>query len=141
MESEKPYGVGEIDLPAAAERLLVALSFIASKLKDRPVPAIQLCAHVFDRKAREEWSHETRRRRVRDVVKEARNILRTRNQGAEIAADGRGYWITKDAGVITWYASQRRRQGLQDLAAGKQAADAVANAGQKSLFPELSRRI
>jgi hypothetical protein len=137
-----------IDYEAAAERLLVALSFIGRKLPNRPVPAVQLCAHVFARELRQHWSHETRRRRIRDAAAVARRLLAGQmgaspgNNGLELVADGHGYWLTGDAQMISWYAGQRRRRGIGELVQAKQVDQIIEQAGQKSLFanPTIDRR-
>lgn len=125
-----------IDYQQAAERLLVALSFIGGRLPDRPVPAVQLCSHTFPLESRKHWSHETKRRRVREAVVFARQRIAARQEALIIAANGEGYWITGDAGVMAWYAQRRRRRGLTDLAAGGQAKRAVAAVDQDRLFEE-----
>jgi len=131
-----------IDYEQAAERLLVALSFIARKLPGRPVPAAQLCVHAFDLEVRRPWSHETRRRRVRDAVVVARKQLAERTRGMfctvpnTIAANGEGYWITAEAAVIKWYAERRRRRGLGELVQASKTKQTLANAGQENLFVE-----
>jgi hypothetical protein len=112
-----------IDYPAATGRLLNALAFIARKLPNHPVPASQLCMHVFDKAARETWSHETRRRRVRDAVVFARrqladfSALDFSDGKRTLAGNGQGYWLSADANVIRWYADRRRKRALHELAA------------------------
>lgn len=136
-----------IDYQRAAERLLVALSFIARKLPGRPVPAVSLCAHIFDHGVRRHWSRETRRRRVRDAAETARNLIHERHTTVtdighgslyedqlQLVGNGAGYLLTGDSAIIKWYADQRRRRGLTELAAGSQVKRDLASAGQQKLF-------
>ena len=125
-----------IDYQEAAGRLLVALSFIAGKFPGsppRPVPAAKLCGHAFSYDLRRHWTRETRRRRIRDAMIVARRILQERGRRAAIAGSGRGYWLTGDSMEIAWYAAQRRRRGLANLAAASRVARTV-QPGQSSLF-------
>lgn len=63
-----------------------------------------------------EMSHETRRRRIREAVRRAREMLR--EQGAEevLVASGAGYALTGDAELIRSWLADRKRAGLIDLA-------------------------
>lgn len=82
--------------------------------------------------------HETRRRRIREAVTRAREMLR--EQGAEeaLVASGAGYALTGDAALIRSWIDDRRRAGLADLfeAGRTQRSTAVdAATGQSLLFP------
>ena len=61
-------------------------------------------------------SHETRRRRIREAVRRAREMLR--EQGAEevLVASGQGYALTGDGELIRAWLDDRKRAGLTDLA-------------------------
>jgi len=81
--------------------------------------------------------HETRRRRIREAVTRARELLR--EQGAEqvLVASGVGYALTGDAELIRSWLDDRRRAGLTDLVEvhRTQRSPAVdAATGQTMLF-------
>jgi hypothetical protein len=134
-----------IDYEAAAEQLLAVLSERAATagVGGSPIGAADLCLQVFGSQA-DHWSHETRRRRIRDTAKLAREQLAAARVGAQVLANGQGYWIDTEPATIAHYAANRRSQGLQDLAAASQVKGNVAPAaGQSALFaePEMQRRI
>jgi hypothetical protein len=127
-----------IDYEAASARLLVVLSVRAHRHPGEPMPSCRLCLPVFGQHALK-WSHETRRRRIRDVVALARDQIRQRlvahMAGMAISANGEGYWLTGTAQSIAYYAAQRRRVALRQLAAASGLKPAIAEAGgQATLF-------
>jgi hypothetical protein len=139
------HSFGHIDYEAAAEQLLAVLSERAATagVGGSPIAAAELCVQVFGEQAGH-WSHETRRRRIRDTAKLAREQLAAAKAGAQVLANGQGYWIDTDPATIAHYAAKRRSQGLQDLAIASQVKGNVAPAaGQSALFgePESQRRI
>lgn len=82
--------------------------------------------------------HETRRRRIREAVTRAREMLR--EQGAEeaLVASGAGYALTGDAALIRSWLEDRRRAGLTDLVeVGRTQRSVAVDAatGQSMLFP------
>jgi hypothetical protein len=83
----------------------------------RPVAAATLARLVFGFDLYKDWSHETRRRRIRDTAVVARQLLARDQATAQIAADGRGYWLTGSAAELAAYAARRKRHGLAHLAA------------------------
>ena len=133
-----------IDYQAAADRCLVVLFERAESHPSEPIAAPALCERIFPPDLWEKWDHESRRRRVREAVVEARKLLVARGQASEenkIVSSCNpatpGYWITADRRVIAWYADQRRRSGLQQLAAAGDAQRTLAHAGQQSLFGDV----
>lgn len=126
-----------IDYAAAADRLIDVLGACATRLGARPMPAVNLARHVFRDQFRN-WTHETRRRRIRDTVQIAREALRLSDNTVELVANGEGYWLAGDAGSIRFYAARRRRHGLQQFARAAQvmrSPAAVSASGQGALFP------
>lgn len=144
-----------IDYPAAAEQLLAVLAARAEKfraqnnadaleiLHRRPVeektgyrfeiPAARLARLVFGEQAIH-WTHETRRRRIRETVVLARRRLTLDQASAQIAADGAGYWIATDAPTLARYAALRRRRAIASLVAAAQVKPNIsAAAGQLPL--------
>lgn len=82
--------------------------------------------------------HETRRRRIREAVTRAREMLR--EQGAEeaLVASGAGYALSGDAALIRSWLEDRRRAGLTDLVEvgrTKRSVAVDAATGQSMLFP------
>jgi len=81
--------------------------------------------------------HETRRRRIREAVTRARELLR--EQGAEqvLVASGAGYALTGDVEMIRSWLDDRRRAGLTDLVEvnrTKRSPALDAATGQTMLF-------
>ena len=132
MDSEARFNA-RIDYQAAAERLLVALSTIGLKRSAMPIPSGRLAGPVFGTAARH-WSHETRRRRIRDAVTVARSQIQSNDQKIQIVANGQGYWLTGDTDVLLWYASKRRHRGLGDLAAAGRTRKLAVTVNQPDLF-------
>ncbi len=86
----------------------------------------------------ESMGHETRRRRIREAVTRAREMLR--EQGAEeaLVASGAGYALSGDAALIRSWIEDRRRAGLTDLVeVGRTQRSVAVDAatGQSLLFP------
>lgn len=82
--------------------------------------------------------HETRRRRIREAVTRAREMLREQGSEEALVASGAGYALTGDAALIRSWIDDRRRAGLADLVeVGRtQHSTAVdAATGQSMLFP------
>lgn len=61
-------------------------------------------------------SHETRRRRIREAVRRAREMLREQGADEVLVASGQGYALTGDAELIRSWLADRKRAGLIDLA-------------------------
>lgn len=157
--SNRPPTPPRVDCEAAAKRLLVALCVFAKKHPLEPIPARRLCRVAFGETSTP-WSIETRRRRVREAIDLARQLLATRPYSVavaalapvpylasdaspdaftadknQIAANGQGYWFTGDIQVLRWYADQRKKSGLKALASGSRLkGNLQAAAGQNSLF-------
>ena len=136
-----------IDYAAAAEQLLAVLAG-ASRLAntdpaltvERPLAAATLARLVFGFAVSSSWTHETRRRRIRDTAVVARQLLARDQASAQICADTvHGYWLASDPAQIAAYAARRRRAGLTHLAAAAhQVTPTLAPAaGQTSLLPSV----
>ena len=61
-------------------------------------------------------SHETRRRRIREAVRRARELLREAGAEYALVANGQGYALTGDGELIRAWLDDRKRAGLTDLA-------------------------
>ncbi|MCC6907078.1 MAG: hypothetical protein IT430_03980 [Phycisphaerales bacterium] len=59
--------------------------------------------------------HETRRRRIREAVRRARELLREQGAEAVLVANSQGYALTGDGEKIRSWLAGRRRAGLTDL--------------------------
>ena len=136
-----------IDYQAAAEQLIAVLAAVARKANTdpavdavRPVGAATLARLVFGFDLYKDWSHETRRRRIRDTAVVARQLLARDQATAQIAADGRGYWLTGSAAELAAYAARRKRHGLAHLAAAAHQVKPtiLPAAGQLHLDPQHS---
>ena len=68
-------------------------------------------APVFGTAARH-WSHETRRRRIRDAVTVARSQIQSNDQKIQIVANGQGSWLTGDTDVLLWSLQSSSRPPL-----------------------------
>jgi hypothetical protein len=140
-----------IDYQAAAEQLVAVLAAVArrelenqkSKIETpspRPIAAATLARLVFGFELCRDWSHETRRRRIRDTAVVARQLLARDQATAQIAADGRGYWLTGSPSELAAYAARRKRHGLAHLAAAAHQVKPtiLPAAGQLHLDPQHS---
>lgn len=82
-------------------------------------------------------SHETRRRRIREAVRRARELLREAGAEEVLVASGAGYALTGNGDLIRSWLSDRRRAGLMDLAevgATQRSAAIDVSTGQRMLF-------
>ena len=141
----------EVDWNAAAERMIVALADRAGRKPESPLASRYLVLITFGPQICRHWSHESRRRRVRELAHVAKDILKERGQyvpdyltpgtpvppaAVQIVANTEGYWITGSLATMAAYAARRRRQGLVALKAASAAKTAMAPAqGQQTLFP------
>lgn len=85
----------------------------------------------------ESTSHETRRRRIREAVRRARELLREEGAEEVLVANSAGYALTGDGELIRSWLSDRRRAGLMDLAevgATERSPAIDASTGQRMLF-------
>ncbi len=86
--------------------------------------------------------HETRRRRIREAVRRARELLREHGAEEVLVANGQGYALTGDADLIRSWLDDRRRAGLTDLAEvhrTKRSPAVDAATGQVLLFQPQPR--
>lgn len=82
--------------------------------------------------------HETRRRRIREAVTRAREMLREQGAADALVASGAGYAMTGDAALIRSWIEDRRRAGLTDLVEvglTQRSVAVDAATGQYLLFP------
>lgn len=82
--------------------------------------------------------HETRRRRIREAVTRAREMLREHGAEDVLVASGAGYALTGDAGLIRSWIRDRERAGLTVLVKVRlteRSAAVDAATGQSMLFP------
>jgi len=94
----------------------------------RKVPAIAIARWL---RLKPGCKHETRRRRVRELIDELRQ------DGCPIAADFTGYWLATEAADHQVHQEFRRTMGLAQLVAAnddKQAPATKEAAGQLRLF-------
>ena len=80
--------------------------------------------------------HETRRRRVREAIEEARE------DGVRICANGDGYWLARSAAEWRDYLESRKSGArFEFVRAGRMAAAATeAGSGQMLLIPACVRK-